>query len=212
MLHGAWGRINIAKILDFLFRSRHRRCPVKKVFLKISQISQEETGVGVSFLIKLQAWMFSDELNLSFFCKLPYASVAASKSCCIDILVSQTRVQLLNFNGVLSQDMLSLAPSHNDTIECFHNISNCSSKIILLYECFFSEKIRSLIFKNNSRWSLMTILPKDRKKHKEDIKTISFIYISWRKDFLEKKNTQQRRIQNSVEHLQWRFFVKIVNV
>ena len=32
------------------------RCSVKKVFLKISQNSQENTGARASFLIKLQAW------------------------------------------------------------------------------------------------------------------------------------------------------------
>ena len=32
------------------------RCSVKKVFLEISQISQENTCARVSFLIKLQAW------------------------------------------------------------------------------------------------------------------------------------------------------------
>ena len=33
-----------------------RRCSVKKMFLEISQNSQENTCVRVSFLIKLQAW------------------------------------------------------------------------------------------------------------------------------------------------------------
>ena len=32
----------------FSFKSSHRRCSVKKVFLKISQISRENTCVGVS--------------------------------------------------------------------------------------------------------------------------------------------------------------------
>ena len=36
-------------------RSSHRRCSVKNVFLKISQISQENTCSRVSFLIKFQA-------------------------------------------------------------------------------------------------------------------------------------------------------------
>ena len=36
-------------------RSSHRRCSVQKVFLEISQNSQENTCVRVSFLIKLQA-------------------------------------------------------------------------------------------------------------------------------------------------------------
>ena len=33
-----------------------QRCSVKKVFLEISQNSQENTCARVSFLIKLQAW------------------------------------------------------------------------------------------------------------------------------------------------------------
>ena len=33
-----------------------RRCSVKKVFLEISQNSQDNTYVRASFLIKLQAW------------------------------------------------------------------------------------------------------------------------------------------------------------
>ena len=33
-----------------------RRCSVEKVFLEISQNSQENTCARVSFLIKLQAW------------------------------------------------------------------------------------------------------------------------------------------------------------
>ena len=36
-------------------RSSHRRCSIKKVFLKISQNSQEKTCAKVSLLIKLQA-------------------------------------------------------------------------------------------------------------------------------------------------------------
>ena len=35
------------------------RCSVKKVFLEISQNSQENTSARVSFLIKLQAWAYN---------------------------------------------------------------------------------------------------------------------------------------------------------
>ena len=37
-------------------RSSHRRCSIKKVFLKISQNSQKNACAGFSFLIKLQIW------------------------------------------------------------------------------------------------------------------------------------------------------------
>ena len=40
-------------IHEFLFRNSHQMCPIKKVFLKISQNSQENTCVRVSFLITL---------------------------------------------------------------------------------------------------------------------------------------------------------------
>ena len=36
------------------FRSSHRKCSIKKGFFNISQNSQENTGFGVSFEIKLQ--------------------------------------------------------------------------------------------------------------------------------------------------------------
>ena len=37
------------------YRSSHERCSIKKLFLKISQSSQENTCARVSFLINLQA-------------------------------------------------------------------------------------------------------------------------------------------------------------
>ena len=40
-------------LMEMSVRRSHRRCFVKKLFLKVSQISQENTSVGVSFLIKL---------------------------------------------------------------------------------------------------------------------------------------------------------------
>ena len=42
-------------LLYIYWRSRHQRCSIKKVFLKISQNSQENTCARVTFLIKLQA-------------------------------------------------------------------------------------------------------------------------------------------------------------
>ena len=37
------------ELLRYYYRSSHRRCSIKKGFLKISQYSQESTCVGVSF-------------------------------------------------------------------------------------------------------------------------------------------------------------------
>ena len=58
-------------------RSSHRRCSVNKVFLIISQNSQENTCTKVSFLIKLQAkvWCFpvnfAKLLKTTFFNRTP---------------------------------------------------------------------------------------------------------------------------------------------
>ena len=41
---------------DFFFSGGHQRCSIRKIFLKISQYSQENTCARVSFLTKLQAW------------------------------------------------------------------------------------------------------------------------------------------------------------
>ena len=46
--------INVNSAL-MIYRSSHRRCSAKKVFLEILQNSQENTCARVSFLIKLQA-------------------------------------------------------------------------------------------------------------------------------------------------------------
>ena len=43
------------KYKNNIFRSSHQRCSLRKVFLEISQNSQENTCVRVFFLIKLQA-------------------------------------------------------------------------------------------------------------------------------------------------------------
>ena len=49
--------LSSATLCSFVFyRSSHRRCSIKKVFLKISQSSQENTCPRASFLITLQAW------------------------------------------------------------------------------------------------------------------------------------------------------------
>ena len=47
-------RSSHSQIFFKICRSSHRRCSIKKVFLRISQNSQEKTCARVSFLIKLQ--------------------------------------------------------------------------------------------------------------------------------------------------------------
>ena len=64
------------------FTSSHRRCPSKKVFLKISQYSQENTCVGVNFIKKTPTQVFSYEyckiFKNSFFYRT--SAVAASEN------------------------------------------------------------------------------------------------------------------------------------
>ena len=50
-------------IMRIINRIRHRRCSVKKVFLEISQNSQENTCDRVSFLIKLHATLLKNLLK-----------------------------------------------------------------------------------------------------------------------------------------------------
>ena len=45
------------EIIKIMFRNKHQRCSVEKVFLKIWQNSQENTFARVFFLIKLQAYL-----------------------------------------------------------------------------------------------------------------------------------------------------------
>ena len=43
-------------IIGVFYRSSHKSCSVKKVFLENSQSSQENTCARISFLIRLQTW------------------------------------------------------------------------------------------------------------------------------------------------------------
>ena len=54
-----------AKVIVIQYGSSHRGCSVKKVLLKISQSSQENTCARVSFLIKLQACNFIKKETLA---------------------------------------------------------------------------------------------------------------------------------------------------
>ena len=54
-------------------RSSHRRCSVKKVFLEISQNSQENTCARNSSLIKWHAWNFINKVSLAQVLPVNYA-------------------------------------------------------------------------------------------------------------------------------------------
>ena len=46
---------DVQRILSSRKNIMNRKCSTRKLFLKISQYSQENTCVGISFLIKMQA-------------------------------------------------------------------------------------------------------------------------------------------------------------
>ena len=87
-----------------------QKCSVKKVFLKISQNSQENTCVRVFFLIKLQACNFIAKETLAqlFSCEIVEVSnnsflhrtplVAASVTCSLQIFFLQILAYLNKMN------------------------------------------------------------------------------------------------------------------
>ena len=56
----------------YKFRSSHPDCFVKKMFLEISQNSQENTCVRVSFLLKKRPWHRCFPLNFAKFLRTPF--------------------------------------------------------------------------------------------------------------------------------------------
>ena len=80
------GNANLFFFLTYLERSSHRRCSLKKVFLEISQNSQENTCARVSFLMKLQASGQQKNCEISkntFSYRTPL--VAASVFSCVEL-------------------------------------------------------------------------------------------------------------------------------
>ena len=69
-----WSFQGVPKEKNGLNRSNHWRCSIKKLFLKVSQISQENTFARVSFIIKLQAsvWHRCFTVNFPKLFKTPF--------------------------------------------------------------------------------------------------------------------------------------------
>ena len=78
----------------FYFRSSHRRCSEKKVFLEISQNLQENTCARDYFLIKLQAFLLKKSLRQRCF------SVNFAKFLRITFLQNNSGWLLLLFHDV----------------------------------------------------------------------------------------------------------------
>ena len=80
--------------LNRLFRSIHRRCSVKNVFLKVSQISQEYTCVGVSFNKVEGQQLFLKSLQHNYFpVKFAKFSRTAIIKCICERLLLIFRIQ-----------------------------------------------------------------------------------------------------------------------
>ena len=60
-------------------RKSYQSCSVKKVFLKISQILQENTCARVSFLIKLQASGTCFSVNFARFIRIPFMQSSSGR-------------------------------------------------------------------------------------------------------------------------------------
>ena len=71
-----------------------RRCSAEKVFLEISQNSQENTCASISFLIKLQAWGIS---KYAFFYRTPLVAASVKKKLLLLII---ELVVIINHLGV----------------------------------------------------------------------------------------------------------------
>ena len=81
---------HIFSIVPVISEADYRRCSVKKVFLKISQNSQENTCARVSFLIKLQA--FSCEFCKIFKSNLFYRTPPVAASVILNLLCKKITI------------------------------------------------------------------------------------------------------------------------
>ena len=81
------------------------RCSVKKVFLEISQYSQENTCVRVSFLIKLQACNFNKKETLAqvFSCKFWEISKSTFSNRTPPVAASWTLIKVLTLHACFSR-------------------------------------------------------------------------------------------------------------
>ena len=95
-----------------LLRSSHRRCSVKKVFLKISQISQENTCIGVCFnnVAGLQACKFIKKI-LQHWCFLmkfaKFLRTPTLKNNCERLLLFVSPQNTINSGGEFELDETS---------------------------------------------------------------------------------------------------------
>ena len=73
MKHANFVPKDVRRILSSRKSIMNRKCSTRKLFLKLSQHSQENTSVGISFLIKMQAFrapaLLKRDSNTRVFCE-----------------------------------------------------------------------------------------------------------------------------------------------
>ena len=104
-----------------MIRSSHQRCSVKRVFLEISQNSQENTCARVSFLIKLQAptehvWAIASLWWIIEICKI-YANIWFN----IYILFIQEKSSPCVRRTLISETFFRIWKSFKMTINAFYS-------------------------------------------------------------------------------------------
>ena len=121
----------IIKMLLLIWEAAVRRCSVKKLFLKISQNSQEITCARVSFLIKLQAPANSCEFcevskNIFFYRTSPLAASNIKFLFFKEVSMAWNNTQKLKFS---MQDFFSFCTVKWVNIK--GNVGGCRSMIII---------------------------------------------------------------------------------
>ena len=95
-------------------RSSHQKCSIEKVFLKISQNSQENTCVRASFLTKLQALGLelycilqntSGRLLLHFFSTIGRTRICWKCNICYSMMVTESNFISITDIKILSQSL-----------------------------------------------------------------------------------------------------------
>ena len=62
----------LCNVIILIFRSSHQSCSIKKMFLEVSQNSQENICARVSFLIKKRLWHRCFPTNFAKFLRTPF--------------------------------------------------------------------------------------------------------------------------------------------
>ena len=133
-LFGLQSKVPAARWEGWLYKSSHRRCSIKKVFLKISQNSQENTCSRVFFLIKLRASNFIKKETL--------AQVLSCEFCEIfkNIFFREhLRVTASGFTVTLHQYLLNI-------YQVFTKFKNSSTFEPLNGESFLFKKLLTFCF------------------------------------------------------------------